>query len=131
MLTAGGRTQIRDVASGGSSFSQSSLWPTFGIGTSAVIDSIKIRWPSGIVQTIRDIEPNQTLDVLEKRPPPVVVYANPRADFNGDGRVDFSDFIAFARAFNTDASTYDLDGNNLVDFSDFIEFARSFGRPLP
>ena len=130
-LTAGGRTQIRDVASGGSSFSQNSLWPTFGIGESTMIDAIEIRWPSGIVQTFKEIEPNQTLVILEERPPPVVVYANPRADFNGDGSVDFSDFIGFARAFNTDDPTFDMDGNNVVDFSDFIEFAKSFGRPLP
>ncbi|MDE2999001.1 MAG: FG-GAP-like repeat-containing protein [Gemmatimonadota bacterium] len=130
-LFAGGGTQIRDVASGGSSFSQNSLWPTFGIGGNAVIDSIEIRWPSGIVQTIRDIEPNQTLEVLEERPPPVVVYADPRADFNGDGSVDFGDFIALTAAFNTGDSTYDLNGDNVVDFTDFIEFTRSFGRPLP
>ncbi len=130
-LTAGGKTQIRDVASGGSSFSQNSLWPTFGIGESKVIDAIEIRWPSGIVQIFEDIEPNQTLEIREQRPPPVVVYANPRADFNGDGNVDFSDFIAIASAFNTDDSTYDLNGNGVVDFSDFIEFAKSFGRPLP
>ena len=130
-LFAGGRTQIRDVASGGSSFSQNSLWPTFGIGKSAMIDSIRIRWPSGIIQTLTEVEPNQTLEILEERPPPKVVYANPGADFNGDGNVDFADFVAFARAFSTDLSTYDLNGNNVVDFSDFIEFAKSFGKPLP
>ena len=130
-LTADGKTQIRDVASGGSSFSQNSLWPTFGIGESTVVDAIEIRWPSGIVQTFEDIEPNQTLEILEERPPPVVVYANPRADFNGDGSVDFGDFVAIASALNTDDSTYDLNGDGVVDFSDFIEFAKSFGRPLP
>ena len=130
-LTAGGKTQIRDVASGGSSFSQNSLWPTFGIGESTVIDAIEIRWPSGIVQTFKEVEPNQTLEILEERPPPVVVYANPRADFNGDGAVDFGDFIAIAGAFNTNDSIYDLNGNGVVDFNDFIEFAKSFGRPLP
>ena len=130
-LTAGGSTQIRDVASGGSSFSQNSLWPTFGIGKSAIIDSIRIRWPSGIFQTLMEIEPNQTLEILEERPPPEVVYANPRADFDGNGSVDFGDFIALAAAFNTDDSTYDMNGDSVVDFSDFIEFARSFGRPLP
>ncbi len=130
-LTAGGKTQIRDVASGGSSFSQNSLWPTFGIGESTVIDDIEIRWPSGIVQTFKEVEPNQTLEILEERPLPVVVYANPRADFNGDGAVDFGDFIAIAGAFNTNDSIYDLNGNGVVDFNDFIEFAKSFGRPLP
>ena len=98
-LTAGGRTQIRNDASGGSSFSQHSLWPTFGIGTSAVIDSINIRWPSGIVQTIREVEPNQTLEILEERPPPEVVYANPRGRFQRRRECRFHRLYWFCESF--------------------------------
>ena len=56
------------------------------------------------------------------------------ADFNSDGRVDFSDFIAFAQNFgrsdgdaNYDAK-FDLTGDDSVDFSDFIAFAQQFGQ---
>ncbi len=56
------------------------------------------------------------------------------ADFNGDGSVDFSDFIAFAQNFgrsegdaNFDAR-FDLSGDGSVDFSDFIAFAQQFGQ---
>ncbi len=56
------------------------------------------------------------------------------ADFNSDGKVDFSDFIAFAQNFgrsdgdaNYDAK-FDLTGDDRVDFSDFIAFAQQFGQ---
>ncbi len=52
-----------------------------------------------------------------------------KGDFNGDGAVNFADFIAFAGAFGTEDSTYDLDGSGLVDFQDFLVFAVHFGLP--
>ncbi|MDA0746222.1 MAG: SUMF1/EgtB/PvdO family nonheme iron enzyme [bacterium] len=50
------------------------------------------------------------------------------ADFNGNGTVDFSDFILFAQAYNSTQTRYDLNGNGTVDFSDFILFARAYGQ---
>jgi sugar lactone lactonase YvrE len=59
---------------------------------------------------------------------------DPAADFNGDGSVEFSDFVAFAQNFgrqqenqNFDAK-FDLNANGSVDFADFVIFARAFGR---
>ncbi len=48
-------------------------------------------------------------------------------DFNRDGKIDFEDFVAFARAFGTGDPAFDLDGDGKVGFSDFIAFARAFG----
>lgn len=50
-------------------------------------------------------------------------------DFNGDGRVDFVDFLGFAGVFNTNSVEYDLDGDGFAGFSDFLIFANAFGRP--
>ncbi|MDA0748543.1 MAG: SUMF1/EgtB/PvdO family nonheme iron enzyme [bacterium] len=50
------------------------------------------------------------------------------ADFNGNGTVDFSDFVLFAQAYNSTQTRYDLNGNGTVDFSDFILFARAYGQ---
>ncbi len=61
----------------------------------------------------------------------VVVHVNPRADFDNDGEIGFSDFLAFAQAFNTHNAAFDLDGNGLVDFPDFLEFVRNFGKSVP
>ena len=63
-------------------------------------------------------------------PPPTGISA----DFDGNGKVDFSDFVAFAQNFgrsdgddNYDAK-FDLTGDDRVDFSDFIAFAQQFGQ---
>jgi hypothetical protein len=37
----------------------------FGLGKTVRIDEIEIRWPSGIVQVLRDVAPNQRLEVKE------------------------------------------------------------------
>jgi hypothetical protein len=53
-------------------------------------------------------------------------------DFNGDLRVDFTDFIQFAQMFDRSKGEdgfdpiFDFDGSGKVDFPDFITFANSF-----
>lgn len=47
-------------------------------------------------------------------------------DFDSNGKVDFTDFIAFAQAFGTTQSLYDLNGNGRVDFPDFLIFVQGF-----
>jgi Tol biopolymer transport system component/formylglycine-generating enzyme required for sulfatase activity len=51
-----------------------------------------------------------------------------QGDFDGDGRVDFSDFFAFADAFGGSDPMFDLDGDGRVDFTDFFTFADNFGK---
>jgi Ca2+-binding EF-hand superfamily protein len=50
------------------------------------------------------------------------------ADFNGNGTVDFPDFLDFVGAFGSDQSKYDFDGSGTVDFPDFLKFASVFGQ---
>jgi len=54
-LTAGGRTQFREVHS--SPFDSS--FEHFGLGGAELVDSLVIEWPSGIVQTLHDVPVNQ------------------------------------------------------------------------
>ena len=56
-----------------------------------------------------------------------VFTAAGKADFDSNGRVDFSDFLLFARAFGSTDSRFDLDDNGRVAFSDFLRFALLFG----
>ena len=66
----------------------------------------------------------------------VFVYAQTAkdADFDGNGSVGFSDFVAFAGKFGTNRgdggyeAKYDLDGNGQIGFSDFVAFAGFFGQ---
>jgi hypothetical protein len=51
-IVAGGRVQMREL-SGGSGFgSQDALVAAFGLGADARVDSMTIRWPSGVVQIL-------------------------------------------------------------------------------
>ena len=55
------------------------------------------------------------------------------ADFNGDGQVNFADFLSFVGKFGTrrgDArydARYDLDSDGEIGASDFLIFANNFG----
>ena len=56
------------------------------------------------------------------------VPADPRADFDRNGQIEFSDFLAFVGAFNSTDPAFDLDGSGRVDFGDFLTFSGSFGK---
>ena len=64
-VTSGGLTQIREVRSGSSYESQSDLRLHFGLGESEHVERIRIRWPGGGVDTIRDVPAGQFLMIEE------------------------------------------------------------------
>ena len=65
-LIADGRTQIREITAGASNSSQNMLPAHFGLGRQAsVVDELQVQWPSGTLQTLRDVPPNQVLTVVE------------------------------------------------------------------
>ena len=57
--------QIDEVRSGGGYFSQSDLRVHFGLGKAEKVDMIEIRWPSGQVDTVKDITANQLVIAKE------------------------------------------------------------------
>ena len=46
----------------------------------------------------------------------IEIPAQSPADFDGNGKVEFSDFVLFATAFGTSNAQFDLDSNGSVDF---------------
>ncbi|MDA1028822.1 MAG: FG-GAP-like repeat-containing protein [Bacteroidetes bacterium] len=59
--------QVRDVSSQNSFNGMNSLVQHFGLGSATVVDSLVVEWPSGMVTSIRQIMPNQRLDIIEGR----------------------------------------------------------------
>ena len=107
--------QIQEISGQTGSLSQNSLNAEFGLGDATMIDSIRIEWPSGLVQEATDIVVNQHLTITEakssffnqaqftadptKGAPPLTVsfinqtIANPSVvswwwDFDNDGTID-------------------------------------------
>jgi len=62
------RRLIGEIASGGGFYSQNSLIQHFGLGKATVVDELKIRWPSGIVQTWKGVAANQKVVATEGAP---------------------------------------------------------------
>ena len=57
--------QIDEVRSGGGYFSQNDLRVHFGLGKAEKVDVLEVRWPSGQVDTLKDIKANQVIFVKE------------------------------------------------------------------
>ncbi|MDP9159849.1 MAG: CRTAC1 family protein [Acidobacteriota bacterium] len=57
--------QIDEVRSGGSYISQNDLRIHFGIGNADKVELLEVHWPSGQVDTLKDLKPNQLIFVKE------------------------------------------------------------------
>jgi hypothetical protein len=64
-VTTQGRTQMREVKSGSSYLGQSDLRVHFGLGDVTRVERIDVRWPTGEVETIRDVAADQIVTVTE------------------------------------------------------------------
>jgi enediyne biosynthesis protein E4 len=59
------RSQIDEVRSGGGYLSQNDLRVHFGLGKAEKVDLVEIRWPSGTVDTMKDVLANRLLYIKE------------------------------------------------------------------
>jgi hypothetical protein len=64
-LTTPAGSQWVTVTTGGSYLSASDKRAHFGLGTAKQAQTIEIRWPSGIVQTLKDVSADQILTIDE------------------------------------------------------------------
>jgi enediyne biosynthesis protein E4 len=66
-LTIAGKVLLQEVRAGSSYLSQSDLRVHFGMGKAPRAERLEIRWPSGAVEVLQDVEANQILTVTEGR----------------------------------------------------------------
>jgi hypothetical protein len=66
-VTSAGRTQIDEVMSGSSYYSQSDLRLHFGLGSAARVESVEVAWPSGLKETFRDLPANRFIVITETK----------------------------------------------------------------
>ncbi len=70
-ITAGGMKQRGDVFSGGSFASTSDMRPHFGLGTATSVDSVEVRWPSGLVEHFSAPAVDRILTLIEGKGAPL------------------------------------------------------------
>jgi enediyne biosynthesis protein E4 len=64
-VTAGGKTQYNHMTSAGSYASSSVVPVHFGLGDASAADEIDVHWPSGTVQTLKNVEADKMLHLKE------------------------------------------------------------------
>ncbi|MBS1857002.1 MAG: CRTAC1 family protein [Acidobacteria bacterium] len=71
-IKVNGKPQIREVVLGDGYGSQNSLRQHFGLGESAVIQELTVKWPrSGVVQTFHNVAGDRILEITEGKDQPV------------------------------------------------------------
>lgn len=112
-IKAGSLSMIREVGSE----KPSMLWQHFGLGSTSIIDSIIIKWPSGVINKLSNVAVNQTLLLdecllaVEKNTKPAVYslsqnYPNP---FNPSTKIEYS----LLKSTHVKLIIYDLNGKTI------------------
>jgi len=64
-IVAGGMAQTEEIHSGGSYLSQNDLRVHFGLNAAMKIESLEIRWPSGKIEQLKNLDADKYYAVLE------------------------------------------------------------------
>jgi hypothetical protein len=64
-VIAGGLSQIQEINGGNGYAGQSSKRAHFGIGKAEKVDSVEIRWPSGLVEQVKGVGINKINKITE------------------------------------------------------------------
>ncbi len=66
-VTAGGKTYVQEYRCPSAFLSQGDPRVHFGLGQASIVQRIQIKWPSGAVQTLTDVQVDQILKVTEPK----------------------------------------------------------------
>jgi enediyne biosynthesis protein E4 len=66
-IHAGGMAQFDEVRGGGSYLSQNDLRLHFGLGSARKIDLVEVRWPTGKMETFKDVAGDKIYTIIEEQ----------------------------------------------------------------
>ncbi len=108
------RTIRREANTNAGTFNQSDLPVHFGLGSATQIDELKVVWPDGTEQIIKNLAVDQYLTITTP------------GDFDGDHDVDADDLAQWESDYGVNGNSDSfLDGNS--DGLDFLAWQRQFG----
>lgn len=111
-------TQFREVNSQSGFGGQSSYTQHFGLNNATVIDTITVKWPSGIIQTLTNVATNQILEIIE--PQNLKVTGTVYFDTNNDGQKQENEPVVSRAAIKTlpsNAKSYSNDNGIFTFFA--------------
>jgi hypothetical protein len=82
----------------------------------------------------------QNIDTTKLPPLPRAkpgIAQNSGFDFDNNGKIEFTDFLAFMNSFGSSSGDsnfnlgFDADNNGKIEFADFIAFSANFGKDVP
>lgn len=81
-LYADGKCQTQDLCGATGAYGQNDLPVHFGLETATVVDSIILRWQSGMIQKVYNISANQMIDIIQQGnvPPTIFHLISPMPD---------------------------------------------------
>ena len=109
--------QTRQISAqtGGGTSGQSNLLASFGLGDASIVDTLVVRWPSGIVQTLTSVAVNQILTVTE--PQTAVEEAIPKPQASSSAPTFVRGVLNIANGSSTSSSPswlLDISGRNVL-----------------
>ncbi len=126
--TVAGDEMIREIDGGSNFLSMSEMTAHFGLGLAAgTVDTVTIRWPSGIQQMFFNVAANTEL---------LAVEAYLAGDLNGDGFVGIDDLNIVLGAWNTNVTPGyhvwgDPSGDGFVGIDDLNEVLGNWNAGTP
>jgi hypothetical protein len=118
-VVAGGGMQISEVKAGGGYVSQNSFTQHFGLGPATRVDTLEIRWPSGIVEYYTDLPADQRLWIREG-----VGVVTRVATRNAEVPAEHALFANYPNPFSTGLATASVKGSQVQAEGRFLT---SFG----
>ena len=111
-------TQMREINSQSGFGGQSSYTQHFGLSNATIVDTITIKWPSGVVQNITAVAPNQILEITEpvQRKVTGIVYL----DTNGDNAKQNSEPVISRAAIKINPLATKSYSNENGEFSFYV-----------
>jgi hypothetical protein len=111
------RWQMRQITGGEGWLSFNSLEVIVGLGDASVIDTLRLEWPSGVVQELHNVAAKQILEIVE----PIQV-ASTQLGLRGPGTVDLLLTGNSTRPFHVNATS------DLIHWAEIPLDARQGGR---
>ena len=105
---------VREVRAGESYGTSHTLTQHFGIGASTSVDSIVVRWPSGVIDVYDDILIDQFVTILENTciTPPSQIIANGPTTFCSGDQVTLSATSGFSYLWSNGATSQSITVNS-------------------